>query len=98
MEGATNTYKSVGKSFVLFEKSALEKDLAESVAFCEAKVESLTKESEIGDKQRLDVENQVTPPPPPPPRRPRGLTRHQIRELLSSNPSLLRMVASNVAA
>ena len=97
MEGATNTYKSVGKSFVLFEKSALEKDLAESVAFCEAKVESLTKESEIVDKQRLDVENQVTPPPPPP-RRPRGLTRHQIRELLSSNPSLLRMVASNVAA
>ena len=96
MEGGTNTYKSVGKSFVLFEKSALEKDLAESVAFCEAKVESLTKESEIVDKQRLDVENQVTPPPPPP-RRPPGLTRHQIRELLSSNPSLLRMVASNVA-
>lgn len=71
MEGGTNTYKSVGKSFVLFEKSALEKDLAESVAFCEAKVESLTKESEIVDKQRLDVENQVTPLPP----RPRGAPR-----------------------
>ena len=65
MEGGTRTYKAVGKSFVYFSKADLEKDLSESVAMCEGKVESLGKEY---------VRAPPRPPRAPPWPGPRGAT------------------------